>query len=83
MRRILLKTSYVAGVLLLLTVLLVPAQLLLEWALPDHRPGGDRLLPGILVIVACVAVADRTISFVFGRLGLAAYRVSVFGSAQR
>jgi hypothetical protein len=76
MKQILLKTAFVITVTFLTLVLLVPAYLLLEAILPTGR-GGDRLLPGILTIFACLYTADRIASFLFGRTGLSDRRWSV------
>ena len=77
MRKFLLKTSFISGVLALTLAALLPAQLLLEMLLPAER-SGDRLLPGILVVAGCLAVSNRIVSFVFGRTGLSDKRWSVF-----
>ena len=74
MKRILLKTAFVVAVLLLTLGFLVPSQLLLE-ALYN---GGDRLLPGLLVIVACLYAANRSVSLLFRWTGLSDRRWSIF-----
>jgi hypothetical protein len=83
MKRIALKTAFVVSVLFLTFVFLVPAQLLLEILLPSsfwqggRRHGGDRLLPGLLVIFACLYTANRSVSFLFRRTGLSDERWSL------
>jgi presenilin-like A22 family membrane protease len=83
MKRFLLKTAFVVAVLFLTLVFVVPAQLLLELILPSvewregHYHGGDRLLPGLLVVFACLYSANRIVSFLFRRTGLSDKRWSL------
>jgi hypothetical protein len=76
MKRLLLKTAFVFAIFLLTLVFLIPAQLLLETILPSGH-GGDRLLPGLLVIFACLYAANRSVSFLFRRTGLSDKRWSL------
>jgi hypothetical protein len=76
MKKLLLKTDFVIAVAFLTVLLLVPAYLLLEALLPSDR-AGDRLLAGTVVFVACLFVADRIASFLFGRTKLSDKRWSV------
>jgi hypothetical protein len=83
MRRLAVKSVFVVAVLFLAVVFLLPATLLLETLLPltpepGRRGGGDRLLPGGLVVFACFYAADRVVSFLFGRIGLSERRWSIF-----
>jgi hypothetical protein len=86
MKKVLLKTAFVIVVLLLMFVLLVPAQFLLEAIFPDARGrGSDRLLPGIIVLVVCLGAANRITSRLFWYVGLSDKRWSIFSglSARR
>jgi hypothetical protein len=78
----LLKTAFVLIVLLLMIVILVPAQLALELILPFER-GGDRLLPGIIVLASCMWVANRITSFLFWKTHLSDERWSIWDSRRR
>jgi hypothetical protein len=77
MRRLLLKTAFVVAVLLLWLVFLVPAIMVLETLLPSDR-GGDRLLPGGLLVFACIYAANRIVSFLFRSMRLSDERWSLF-----
>jgi hypothetical protein len=83
MKKLLLKTSFHLAVGFLTLVFLVPAYVLLETVLPSGpEPGrphgsGDRLLPGLLLIFACLYAADRIVSRLFRLAGLADRRWSV------
>jgi hypothetical protein len=76
MKKLVLKTSFVIAVTFLALVLSFPAYLLLEAHWPSER-GGDRLLPGTVVMVACLFVANRIASFLFELTGLSDKRWSV------
>jgi hypothetical protein len=78
----LLKTAFVLIVLLLTIVILVPAQLALELILPLER-GGDRLLPGIVVGVSCMWVANRITPLLFWKTHLSDKRWSIWDSRRR
>jgi hypothetical protein len=76
MKKLWLRTAFVIAVTFVTLVLLIPAYLLLDVLLPSDR-GGDRLLPGIVVMFACLYAADRIASALFGRTGLSDKRWSV------
>ena len=82
MSRALLKTAFVMIVLVLMIIFLVPAQLALELILP-HERGGDRMLPGILVLFACMWVANRITSLLFWKTQLSDERWSIFDDRRR
>jgi hypothetical protein len=73
----LLKTAFVMIVLFLMIVILVPAQLALDLILPLER-GGNRLLPGIIVLIFCMSVANRITSLLFWKTHLSGERWSIF-----
>ncbi len=77
MANALLKTAFVLIVLLLMIVILVPAQLALEITLP-HERGGDRLLPGLIVVFCSLCIANRITSLVFWRTHLSDERLSIW-----
>ncbi len=87
MKNLFLKTAFAFSVILLTLMLLIPAQSLLEYVLPadGRQPDGtyrtvDRLLPGIIVIVCCLAAADRITGQVFWKTHLSQERWSVLKS---
>jgi hypothetical protein len=82
MAKALLKTAFVLIVLLLMIVILVPAQLVLDLILPLER-GGDRLLPGVTVLVSCMWVANRITSFLFWKTHVSNDRWSIWDSRRR
>ena len=69
MARPFLKAAFILAVILLTFVLLVPGYMLLEFFLPTGR-GGDRLLPGVVVIYFCLWSANRITSMLFWRMHL-------------
>jgi hypothetical protein len=90
MRRALLKTVFLAAVALLTIALLIPASLLLDAIFPTTMQGpdgqlhgGDRLLPGIVVIVLSIALANRMVSSLFWAGRLSDERWSVFDHRPR
>jgi hypothetical protein len=89
MKKAFLKTAFVAIVLVLMIVLLIPASLLLDSVLSiGHDAHGrlrsiDRLLPGILVIFACLMAANRIASFLFLSARLTDERWSIFEDRRR
>ena len=76
MKKLLLKTAFVIAVTFVTLVLLVPTYPLLE-ALDPSDKGGDRLLPGVVMIFGCLFAADRITSVLFGRSGLSDKRWSL------
>ncbi len=79
MAKALLKTVFVLIVLVLMIVIVVPAQLALDLILPLER-GGDRLLPGIIVLFSCMWVANRITSLLFWKTRLSDERWSIMNS---
>ncbi len=81
MKTAMLKTAFASGVALLAIILLVPAYIILEAFFPSGR-GGDRLLPGLITVFACMYVADRTVSWIFRRTHLSDESWTVLGRAR-
>ena len=79
MARPFLKTAFYLAVILLSFVFLLPGYMLLEFFLPTGR-GGDRLLPGVVVIYFCIWTANRITSLLFWRMHLSDERWSVLSS---
>jgi hypothetical protein len=84
LKAIFLKTAFVLLVFGLTLILIFPANLALEALTPavmDARGHGryvDRLFPGMVVLVACLAVSSRITSLAFWHSGLSSERWSIF-----
>ena len=89
MKKALLKTAFIASVFVLTLVLLFPANLLLDAVLAGSLdPKGrlrriDTLLPGIVLIFACLAAANRITSSIFWSAHLSGERWSIFEDRRR
>jgi hypothetical protein len=86
MRRSLLKAAFTVTVLFLMLILLIPATVALEALFPTvrgpsgHYRSGDRLLPGIVALFACLWSADRMTSVLFKSARLSEERWSLLKS---
>ncbi len=79
MNKLLVKTAFWIATLVLMLVLLVPAQFLLEIMLPR----GDRVLVGTIVAVICLVLGGRITSFLFLAVHLTEEPLSVFGARRQ
>jgi len=83
MKKALLKTAFTASVLFFTIAFLIPAYLLLDAVLPiGYDTQGrlrsiDRLFPGLLVVFACLMLANKIISFLFWSAHLSDERWSI------
>ena len=87
MKNALLKTAFAITVILLMLLVLIPAQAVLEFVLPadGRRADGtyravDRLLPGIVVVFFCLWAADRITGLLFWKTHLCDERWSLLTS---
>ena len=80
MARPFLKAAFILAVISLMLVFLVPGYMLLEFFLPTGR-GGDRLMPGVVVICFCLWSANRITSLLFWRMHLSDERWSLLSAA--
>jgi hypothetical protein len=81
MTKALLKAAFVMIVIVLTLIFLIPAQFVLELVWPTGR--GDRLLPGLIVIFACVWTANRLTSTLFWNTHLSDERWSLLHDRRR
>ncbi len=81
MKKGLLKAAFVMVVIVLTIIFLIPAQFVLEFFWPTGR--GDRLLPGLIVVLACVWAANRLSSILFWNMQLSDERWSLVDDRRR